>query len=104
MFRRWFKKKSSRTIAKDRLRVLLISDRVDCSPEMMEMMKNDIIKVISKYMEINEKEMDLHISQSVTIDKKGYSASICANVPIKTLRGKHAELSKTRAGQKPSCP
>ena len=48
MFRRWFKKKSSRTIAKDRLRVLLISDRVDCSPEMMEMMKNDIIKVISK--------------------------------------------------------
>ncbi len=84
---RFLSKKKSKSIAKERLKVLLISDRVDCSPEVMEMIKNDIIKVISKYMEINERETDIHIKQSVTIDKKGYAASICANVPIRNVRG-----------------
>ena len=45
-----FRRKSSREVAKDRLKILLISDRVNCSPEMMEMIKNDIAKVISKYI------------------------------------------------------
>ncbi len=52
MFKNILKRKSSREIAKDRLKILLISDRVNCSPEMMEMIKNDIAKVISKYMKI----------------------------------------------------
>ena len=38
---RFFYRKSSRQIAKDRLKILLISDRVNCSPEMMEMIKTD---------------------------------------------------------------
>ncbi len=45
-----FRRKSSREVAKDRLKILLISDRVNCSPEMMEMIKNDIAKVISRSM------------------------------------------------------
>ena len=49
MFKNLLKRKSSREIAKDRLKILLISDRVNCSQEMMEMIKNDIAKVISKY-------------------------------------------------------
>ena len=48
MFKNLLKRKSSREIAKDRLKILLISDRVNCSQEMMEMIKNDIAKVISK--------------------------------------------------------
>lgn len=40
------KKQTSGTIAKDRLKLLLVSERVDCSPEVMEMLKNDIIQVI----------------------------------------------------------
>ena len=39
-----FKKKSSGDVAKDRLKLLLVSDRANCSSEMMEMMKKDIIK------------------------------------------------------------
>ena len=46
----FFKRKTSSQIAKDRLKILLISDRVNCSPEMMELIKNDIAQVISKYM------------------------------------------------------
>ena len=39
--RNLFNRKKSREIAKDRLKILLISDRVNCSPEMMEMIKTD---------------------------------------------------------------
>ena len=48
-----FRKKSSGDVAKDRLKLLLVSDRADCSPDVMEAIKNDIIQVISKYMEID---------------------------------------------------
>ena len=37
-----FRRKKSREIARDRLKILLISDRVNCSAEMIEMIKNDI--------------------------------------------------------------
>ena len=40
-----FKKKGSGDVAKDRLKLLLVSDRANCSPEVMEMIKNDIIKL-----------------------------------------------------------
>ena len=44
----FFRRKTSCQVAKDRLKILLISDRLNCSPEMMEMIKRDIAKVISK--------------------------------------------------------
>ena len=46
----FFRKRSSGNMAKDRLKFVLVSDRANCSPETMEMIKNDIIDVISKYM------------------------------------------------------
>ena len=44
----FFRKKSSCQVAKDRLKILLISDRVNCSPEVMGLIKTDIAKLISK--------------------------------------------------------
>lgn len=41
----------------------MISDRVNCSPEMMELIKTDIAKVISKYMKIDTGNMDIQISK-----------------------------------------
>ena len=64
MFKNILKRKSSREIAKDRLKILLISDRVNCSPEMMEMIKNDIAQVISKYMKIDTKSMEIQITKT----------------------------------------
>ena len=43
-FADFFKKKSSSNVAKDRLKMVLVSDRANCSPEIMEQIKNDIIK------------------------------------------------------------
>ena len=57
--RHFFRRKSSCQIAKDRLKILLISDRVNCSPEIMELIKMDIAKVLSKYMKIDSENMEI---------------------------------------------
>ena len=81
-----FKKKGSSDVAKDRLKLLLVSDRANCSPEVMEMIKNDIIKVISKYMEIDTDGLDIQITQVESDVGHGNVPAIYANIPIKELR------------------
>ena len=84
--RRFFRKKSSRQVAKDRLRILLISDRVNCSPETMELIKADITKVISKYMKIDADNMDIQINTKQGKDKRGNKNPVLyANIPILDL-------------------
>ena len=88
----FFKKKNSGEVAKDRLKLLLISDRANCSPEIMEMIKNDIIKVISKYMEIDAEGLDIQITQTESDASNGNVPALCANIPIKDL--KHANKDR----------
>ncbi|MDC0804751.1 cell division topological specificity factor MinE, partial [Clostridium paraputrificum] len=38
--------KTSKSVAKERLKLVLVHDRVDCSPQLLEMIKTDILKVI----------------------------------------------------------
>lgn len=82
----FFKKKNSGDIAKDRLKLLLISDRADCSPEVMEMIKNDIINVISKYMDIDTEALDIQITQTDSDNNNGAVPALFANIPIKDLK------------------
>lgn len=81
-----FKKKSSGDIAKDRLKLLLVSDRANCSPEIMEKIKNDIIQVISKYMEIDAEGLDIQITQTESEGNNGNVPALFANIPIKDMR------------------
>ena len=82
----FFRKKSSGDVAKDRLKLLLISDRANCSPEMMELIKNDIIKVISKYMEIDKEGLDIQITQTDVDGGSGSAPALMAIIPIKDLK------------------
>ncbi|MCH5280205.1 MAG: cell division topological specificity factor MinE [Lachnospiraceae bacterium] len=59
----FFRKKKSGEIAKDRLKILLISDRIDCSPEVMEMIKREIAKILCKYMQIDTSTLELEFSR-----------------------------------------
>ena len=82
----FFRKKSSGDVAKDRLKLLLISDRANCSPEIIELIKNDIIKVISKYMEIDCDGLDIQITQTESESENGRVPALCANIPIKDMK------------------
>jgi cell division topological specificity factor len=64
-FADFFKKKSSSNVAKDRLKMVLVSDRANCSPDIMEQIKNDIIHVLSKYVEIDLEGLDIKIEQTM---------------------------------------
>ena len=77
-----FRRKSSKEIAKDRLKILLISDRVNCSAETLEMIKHDIAKVISKYMKIDANSMEIQISKTGSKEKGNLNPVLNANIPI----------------------
>ena len=82
---RFFKKKSSGDIAKDRLKILLISDRINCSPHTLDLIKIEIVKSISKYMSIDEEHMEIVLKKN---SKRGTSRkpSLYANIPILDIR------------------
>ncbi len=82
----FLRKKTSGNTAKDRLKLVLVSDRANCSPETMEMIKNDIIQVISKYMEIDQHGLDIQITQVESEGGDGNVPAIYANIPIKEMR------------------
>ena len=83
------KKPTSKDIARDRLKLVLTYDRVNCSAELLEMLKNDIFKVISNYVDIDEEELDIQITQAGTERDKPVPV-LYANIPIKNMR-KHRQ-------------
>lgn len=85
-FMDFFHRKNSGEVAKDRLKLLLISDRANCSPEIMEAIKNDIIKVITKYMEIDCENLDIQITQTESEGNNGTVPVLCANIPVKDIK------------------
>lgn len=65
-----FLKKNSGEIARNRLKLLLVSERAGCSPELLEMIKNDLIRVVSRYMEVDTQGLEIKVTQ-VDIKEQG---------------------------------
>ena len=82
----FFRRRRSRDVARDRLKILLISDRVNCSPEMTELIKSDIAKVISKYMKIDSEHMEVQISTKGKGSRGMKNPTLFANIPIVDIR------------------
>ena len=85
-FTDFFRKKSSGNVAKDRLKMVLVSDRANCSPEIMEQIKNDLIYVLSKYVEIDLEGLDIKIEQMKSENDRGMVPALFANIPIKDMK------------------
>ena len=80
------KKPSSGNNAKNRLQLALVADRAGCSPEIMDKIKNDIIEVLSKYLEIDRQNLDINITQTPSENGNGNVPALYANIPIKELK------------------
>ncbi len=74
------KDEGSKKAAKDRLRLVLVHDRTNLSPHIMESLKEDLISVISKYLEIDEEGLD------VSFDQEEETTALIANIPIRQVR------------------
>jgi len=78
-------KPASKDVARDRLRMVLMHDRVNCAPDLLEMIKNDIMAVLAKYVDIGDMELDMQISKEVNDNNEPVSV-LSANIPIKNMR------------------
>lgn len=78
----WWQKTrdASKEIAKERLKLVLVHDRASVSPQLIERMKEDMIRVISEYMEIRQEEIEIQLSRS------DGSVSLTANIPVTKMK------------------
>ena len=54
-----FPGRRSGLVAKDRLKLVLTSERLDCIPQMMTMLKNDMIRAVDKYFSVQDKKVEI---------------------------------------------
>ncbi|HBR04085.1 MAG TPA: cell division topological specificity factor MinE [Ruminiclostridium sp.] len=80
------KKESSKDVAKERLKLVLIHDRSNVSPQFLEMVKGEIIKVIQNYMEIDEESLDIQLTKTNSEDGERMVPALVANIPIKGMK------------------
>lgn len=71
---------SSKNVAVERLRLVLVHDRASVSLGLMESLKEDLITVITKYMEIDEAAMEINLNSEER------SAALIANIPVKRIK------------------
>jgi cell division topological specificity factor len=72
-------KTKSANSAKERLKLVLIHDRMDISPQDMEDMKNELLKVISRYVDIDPRAVRIDMQQ------EGREQRLIADIPIKVI-------------------
>ena len=76
---------SAKSVAKDRLRLVLMHDRADIPAPMMEEMRLELLTVLSKYVEIDESALE------VSLDRADGTVALMANIPIRRVRAEKAE-------------
>ncbi|QSQ09535.1 Cell division topological specificity factor [Koleobacter methoxysyntrophicus] len=76
----------SKEVAKERLRLLLVHDRANVSPRFLEMIKGELIKVFSDYMEIEEEGMEIQLTRTKIGDTENLVPALIANIPIKRMK------------------
>ena len=84
----FFNKKKSSQVAKDRPKLVLIYDRAGTTSndDMINMIKKDIMQVISKYVEIDESEFEIDFKSVQNQEEEGVSSQIAMNIPIKKIK------------------
>ena len=86
LFKIFSKSESSKDIAKERLKLVLIHDRANVSPQFLEMIKGEIIKVISDYMEIDDAGLDIRLTRTKRDEDNTTVPALVANIPIKKMK------------------
>lgn len=86
-FRNLTNKPTPKEVAKDRLKLILIHDRGEIAPEIIDKIREEILEVISKYIDIQVDDVEISVNKSD--DEEGENSSaLIANIPIKNVRGR----------------
>ena len=74
----FFKRKRSAASAKERLQLVLVHDRTDLTAEQLESLKDDLLKAISKYIEIDRDAVN------IGLERDGRSQRLVADIPLRS--------------------
>ena len=85
---------NSKDAAKERLHLVLMQDRANVSADFLELMKQEIIDVIKKYIEIDEKEIDVRLTNQENDDGTNGAPALYANIPILNIKNETRKISK----------
>lgn len=92
---------NSRDTAKERLHLVLMQDRANVSADFLDLMRQEIIEVIKKYVEVDEREIDVRITNKQNDDGSNGEPALFANIPIVNIKNdilvekkKQAEMAK----------
>lgn len=80
------KKEESKNIAKERLKLVLVHDRAHLSPKFLDMIKSDIIRIISEYADIDETGLDIKLTRMKKEEDNSTISALVANIPIISIK------------------
>jgi cell division topological specificity factor len=87
---RFFRREeTSKSLAKERLRLILMSDRVSLAPDVFDAMKGEMLEVLRRYLEIDEHGMDVHFENAER------QFALLANIPVREVRT-HDAIARMR--------
>ena len=88
------KKGKSKDAAKERLHLVLMQDRANVSADFLELMKQEIIDVIKKYIEVDESAIDVRLTNKTNEDGSNGAPALYANIPITNIKNDIGEVAK----------
>ena len=89
----------SKDAAKERLHLVLMQDRANVSADFLDLMKQVIIEVIKKYIDIDEGAMDVRLTNKENTDGTNGAPALYANIPILNIKDearKNAKVEETK--------
>lgn len=93
-------KKDSKNTAKERLHLVLMQDRANVSADFMELMKQEIIEVIKKYINVDENSIDVKLTNKVNSDGTTGAPILYANIPILNVKDDTKQINIERKLEK----
>jgi len=84
----------SKVAAKERLQLVLMQDRANVSVDFLDLMRQEIIEVIKKYIDIDEETMDVRLENKENEDGTQGAPALYANIPIINIKEKAKKLTE----------
>lgn len=93
MIKKEEKSSTSKDTAKERLHLVLLQDRANVSADFLDMMKQEIIEVIKKYIEIDESAIDVRLTNKENSDGTNGAPALYANIPIVNIKDETRKMA-----------
>ena len=91
---------NSKDAAKERLHLVLMQDRANVSADFLELMKQEIIEVIKKYIDVDESAIDVRLTNKENSDGTNGAPALYANIPILNIKNEARKIDVKQENEK----